>query len=795
MLPFSGYRVIEIGHRVGSGFCGKLLSDFGAEVVLIERPEGHPMRARRSFSDGDTGGLFAYLHAGKQSAVVGDDMTDLRELVESADVLVFGASNNPDPEERILFDQLKDSNAGLITVHISPYGISGPYAELPGTEFTAAALSGITQRIGRPDRSPLTIPLAQAGYQAGYAGASGAACALMARKYLSRGQLVEVSETEVLATVHVGYAVTRFQRAGVVEHRAGHRIASLPYPQTVLPCADGFVSLNTPEGRQWGRLLEMMGSPEWGKNERYRSRGRNSKPPLVDELDSYFKEWLKGYTKEQFYALCRKFEVPSGPVRTIDEVFQDEQLESRGFFNSITLPDGRMARAPGSGCALSRTPALRDRVVPRLGQCANPAIDRKKSARVPAATAVGSEDVRGPLHGLRILDLGWVWAGAIPGQLLADMGAVVIKVESTKRIDYMRLGAALVDAGPAYEQNPWFHAVNRNKKSITVNLQSEKGVELLKKLASRCDAVIENFKPGFLSKIGMDFASLSPDNPRLVMLSMSGVGQTGPSSQGPAYAPFLSGLSGLDSLVGYPGEEILGIQQPYADTNAGVTGAFGLIAALLHQQRTGQGQHIDLAESEAAIAVIGEAFVAHSLTQMVPKPQGNDRPDFAPHGHYPTAGDDKWFALAVESQSQWESLCRVLGEQGLADCPLFATADARWLNRRQLDDAISQRTRSMERARLVSDLQRMKVPAMPLLSAEEILEDAQYCARDAFVGIEHPILGMEKVFGPMWRMSLSVHDDWRHAPLMGEHTSEVMSELIGMSPDEIEKLVELEVLV
>ena len=154
---------------------------------------------------------------------------------------------------------------------------------------------------------------------------------------------------------------------------------------------------------------------------------------------------------------------------------------------------------------------------------------------------------------------------------------------------------------PAYEQNPWFHAVNRNKKSIAVNLKSDEGVQLLKRIASQCNAVIENFKPGFLSKIGMDYKNLARDHPGLVMLSMSGVGQSGPLSDIPAYAPFLSGLTGLDSLVGYPGEDILGIQQPYADTNAGVTGAFGLLTALLHQQRTGVGQHVDLAESEAAI--------------------------------------------------------------------------------------------------------------------------------------------------------------------------------------------------
>ena len=146
------------------------------------------------------------------------------------------------------------------------------HTELAGCELTANALSGITQRIGAPDREPLTLPLAQAAYQAGYAAACGAACGLIARMDSVQGQVVEVSETEAIATVHAGYSVTRYQTAGIEEKRAGNRMALLPYPQTVLPCADGFVALNTPEGRQWGRLLELMGSPAWGKDERYRSR-------------------------------------------------------------------------------------------------------------------------------------------------------------------------------------------------------------------------------------------------------------------------------------------------------------------------------------------------------------------------------------------------------------------------------------------------------------------------------------------------------------------------------------------
>ena len=802
MLPFSEYKVVEIGSRIGSGFCGKLLCGFGAEVILVEDTVDNYLRHLGPFPDAvdpEKSGLFGYLHAGKKSLHVNRrNVPELDELVCSADVLIFGTGNVYSQKETDLFDRLSKSHDRLISIHISPYGMTGPYSKYAGTELTSNALSGITQRMGKPGRPPLTMPLAQAGFQAGYAGASGAACALIQRDTANHGDIVEVSEAEAMATVHAGYAVTRFQRAGILDKRAGHRLSNLPYPQTVLPCSDGYVELNTPEGSQWKRLLQMMGSPEWSKEERYRSRMKNSRSPMAEELDIKFKEWLKDYTKEDFYKLCREFEVPSGPVRTVDEIVKDDQLLSRDFFTSIRFHDGERYLVPGSGCSLSKTPAKRDLLVPRKGSASEQINSAERNLPKFGSLAKEGASVRssaGPLQGLRVLDMGWVWAGAIPGQILADMGAEVIKVESKKRIDYMRLGRPLIGTDPDVEQNPWFHAVNRNKKSIAVNLKSTAGLEILKKLVGKCDAVIENFKPGFLAKIGMDYNSLSKINPSLVMLSMSGVGQTGPLSDIPAYAPFLSGLSGLDSLVGYPGEDILGIQQPYADTNAGVTGAFGLITALLHRKRSGEGQHVDLAETEAAISVLGEAFLHYSMTNTVMEPQGNFRYGYVPCGHYPTKGEDAWIAIAVESEQQWASLCRVLGKPDLAVSSSFQNKEIRNQNRGILDQALSELTSLRETDKLFHALQAEGISAMPLLGPDEVMRDPHFVQRGTFIDIDHPVLGKEVIFGPMWRQTTSSMENWAHAPLLGQHTFDVMTDLLAMTKTEVEELILAEALI
>ena len=204
---------------------------------------------------------------------------------------------------------------------------------------------------------------------------------------------------------------------------------------------------------------------------------------------------------------------------------------------------------------------------------------------------------------------------------------------------------------------------------------------------------------------------------------------------------------------------------------------------------------MDLAESEAAIAVIGEAFVDYATNAFVTKPQGNDRYGFAPHGHYPVQGDDNWLAIAVKTDAQWAGLCHVLEAPELAADPTFASPSDRWENRRALDTALSIFTAKQDGLTLCESLQAKDIAAMPLLGPAEILENPHFQERDTFLEIDHPIMGREVLFGPMWRMSLNVHSDWCRAPLLGEHTREVISNLLGMSTAKVDQLIAADILV
>lgn len=789
--PFSGLKVTEIGNRISSAFCGRLCADLGAQVVKIEPTSAVSFDSHAPSPTNSTdreSALFTFLNYAKQSVAV--ERLDVRSgLFAGADIVISSLSPKALENYGLNYDALAAQNPRVVIAKITPFGLTGPYRDFQADELVVTALSGMMRRIGSPGRPPLTLPLEQAGYQAGLAATAGIASALLAQRLSDSGQEIEIAEAEVLATVHIGYCVTRYQLAGNNEKREGHRFGNQPYPQTVLPCKDGYVELNTPEGQQWKRLLDMLGNPEWSRDPKYKNRFKNNNE-YADELDALITPWLLQQTRAEIFRLAAEYDLPCAPVRTIDELLSNEHLAERDFFSGrATLADGRTAVVPRTTAKFSAIQTVRSGAVPGLGQHTS---DIAENPQAPARAPIfklADKPGYGPLAGYRVLDLGWVWAGAIPGQLLADMGAEVIKLESTQRIDYMRLGRPLIGNVPDPEQNPWFHAVNRNKKSITVNLKSPRGRELVKDLAAKSDIVIENFAPGFLEKSGLDYQALRQINPKLIMLSMSGMGQTGRDSKIPAYAPLLAGMSGLDSLVGYPGERVLGVQQPYADSNAGLTGAFSVLAALVHRERTGEGQHIDAAEQEATIAVLGEAVTAYSLDKIVPTPMGNDRQGYAPRGTYPCSGDDNWIAISVVTDEQWRALCSALGDESLANDPRFNTYSGRWDNRRALDAALAIRTSAFEATALMDMIQAAGVAAAPVNGPQGLMNDRHFKARGTFVQMKHPVLGDELIYATAWRLSKTPGAVVRHAPILGEHNRDVFEGLLGLSAAEVDQLV------
>jgi benzylsuccinate CoA-transferase BbsF subunit len=405
----------------------------------------------------------------------------------------------------------------------------------------------------------------------------------------------------------------------------------------------------------------------------------------------------------------------------------------------------------------------------------------------------------GPLEGVRILDFTWAWAGPHGTLLLAMLGAEVIKVESRQRLDHARVRSLMT--GPVLaspDHSTIFSDLNVGKLGITLVLKQPRAVEIARRLARICDVVTANMRPGTLERLGLGYEDLRAVKPDIIMLCSSAVGSTGPERTYVGYAPTFAALGGLSFITGHrdgPPSPLSGA----VDLRVGTTCALAILAALFHRQRTGEGQYIDLSSTEAVSALIGGVFMEYAMNKRVPGQDGNWDRTMAPHNCYSCQpgeggsiageGGQRWVSIAVGSDEEWRALCGVLGEGALEEDPRFADVVSRWRHREELDDIISAWTRSRTPEEAAEALQRAGVAAMPVLDGPALAQDPHLRERGALERVEHPVIGSRLVLGSPWRLSDTPAAIRRPSPLLGEHNSYVLGQLLGIADEEIEELV------
>jgi benzylsuccinate CoA-transferase BbsF subunit len=406
------------------------------------------------------------------------------------------------------------------------------------------------------------------------------------------------------------------------------------------------------------------------------------------------------------------------------------------------------------------------------------------------------------LEGIRVLDFGTAWAGPMAAHILADMGAEVIKVESRTRIDGARLGRPIVgddidggDKGKWVDMQPQFHGLNRNKYSITVNLKRPEGMALIKELIKKSDVVLDNSSPGVMKRLGLDYESLKKIKPDIITISLSGLGGYGPFSNAMVYAPIITAISGLVSQIGYYGEPVLGAQtSSYGDCNASIHGVFATLAALYYRKRTGEGQHIDLSEVEADTSTLGETILDYTMNHRVAKPRGNNHPSMVPHNNYRCKGDDKWISIAIKTEEEWKRFCQVIGNPDWTKEQRFADTFSRLHNRDELDTLITEWTINYTPYEAMEILQEAGVAAVPVMNVEDQYFDPHFKERQTFVEVNHPLVGLEVLYGFPFKLSKTPAAIHRVCPSLGEHNNYVFGKLLGLSQDEIDRLTKDKVL-
>ena len=407
--------------------------------------------------------------------------------------------------------------------------------------------------------------------------------------------------------------------------------------------------------------------------------------------------------------------------------------------------------------------------------------------KAPSATTKRSSL---PLSGVRVADFSWLAAGPFATRFLATMGAQVVRGESQKRLDQLRQIGPYPDGIPGVNRSPHYNLINYSKLSMALDLSTPRGADMARRLVMVSDVVVENFAAGVLERLGLGWDNVRRDRPDLVYVSSSGLGRSGPARHFVAYGMTLHAFGGLTHATGYVGQPPRPVSGTWADPVTAVTMACAILAALHHRRRTGQGQYIDLAMSDAMLAITPEQVIECSLTGRVPQRRGNYEEMAVPHNTYLCRGDDSWVAIAVRDEAEWRAFCRAAGHREWAADPRFADAYVRRCNEAEMDRVITSWTREHTAQDVTERLQKAGIAAFPCLTAMGIIEDPQLRARDFFVTVDHPEVGERPVMGHPWRMSGMPTPVYTPAPLLSQHSAYVLRDVLGLPADEARRLVD-----
>jgi len=393
-----------------------------------------------------------------------------------------------------------------------------------------------------------------------------------------------------------------------------------------------------------------------------------------------------------------------------------------------------------------------------------------------------------PLEGVRVADFGWILAAPQCTAWLGVMGAEVIRIESRQRLDVIRLLGQDPRNLKGPDGSPLFNGLNYSKKSVTLNLGHPRGVALAKEIVRRSDIVVENFAVGMMKRWGLGYEDLCKVKPDIIMASGSPVGQYGPDSHCVGWGPITQASAGICHLTGYPDGPPSSLGGTWPDYMVGVVMAYAVLAALHCHRRTGKGQHIDLAMAEVVTAMLPEAVMDYFMNQRDPGRQGNRDEMMAPHNVYRCRGEDRWVAIAVDTEDEWQSLCRAAGHPEWLTDQRFTDRRGRKAHEPELDALLGNWTRERTQTEVMHSLQGAGVAATPVYDTESLVADPQFQQRSFLVTTGHPVTGDHAVAGIPGKYSAIDQLRYTPAPGLGQHNGQRFGALLGLSAAEIERL-------
>jgi crotonobetainyl-CoA:carnitine CoA-transferase CaiB-like acyl-CoA transferase len=759
--PLTGITVVEFGTGVASAYCTKLFADMGANVWRLAADSGTSERDLGANAPLDpdapeTAGLYAaYLNAGKRCASPDQQLHDVDLVVIGEDC---AAPTCP-------------VRARVATLSLTWFGTDGPLCRWHGSELAVQALAGLIHPVGPVEGPPMypgphhaTTLAGTSAYVAGMAALLGDAGHPLALEVSVLEAVMALSEYQICLSESLP---ERIPRLGVNRFKP-------TCPLSIHACKDGWIGITPITPTQWGALCEMLDLPALAADPKLQlARDRVAH---VEHIEAAFGARFATRTAPAWARLGRAHKVPMVVVPDAQAILDHPIFNARDAFAWFER-DGQRYRVPKTPFALTRSPARAE-------------LDRpQKPGQRPASTA--PKPVDSPLAGVRIVDFSMGWAGPLASRILSDYGAEVVKIEAGRYPDWWRgvdWSPAAIDARQ-YETSRHFAALNRGKKSVSLDLTSARGLALARQLVSKADAVVENQAAGVLRRLGLGYDTLASEHPQLVMLSMCAFGSDNAWSETRAYGSVLEQGSGLPHFAGLPDSPPMMAHLAYGDPVGGLYGAAALVTAIYQQRAEGAGQWINAAQIEAMLPFTTPALLLRQASGREPQRRGNRHPHYVPHGCFACHHSDTWLALAVDDQS-WPALCAVLGREDWRSDTSLCTASGRRLHECAIEEALSQWAHSTNAADAAALLQAAGVSAAAVASMQEVTGNAQLEARKFFHEVHREHVALQLQAGLPVRLPLAQRYPLRlAAPLLGQHSREILLAHTDVDEAEFEALV------
>ncbi|WP_343601698.1 CoA transferase, partial [Mycobacterium sp.] len=733
--------------------------------------QGDPLRRFSAtgclLPDGTDSPLFGYLNAGKHSLTCRPSDERYRAELAGADIIVVTARRRQAAELGI--DPLLLSEHGVL-VTISDFGWTGPHAERAASEFTLQAWAGLTGFRGEPAGPPISIGGGLGEYMSGAFAAFGALAVRRRVEHGGPGEHLDLSMLEAMTLMQSG----EWLHSQLLRMPPVSRTVEVP---SIEPAKDGYVGITMVTGQQWLDFIAMVDCPELAEIPQLQFQiGRWEYRDVIRERIG---PWLAERTVDEIVELGGLFRLPIAALGNGSTIRDMAYMRERGVF--VRNPAG--FHQPRSPWLMSRCRPAAVRTAPALGQ------DNDEPAWEPRESAATETEGRLPLDGVRVIDLTAFWAGPAATHLLAAFGADVIKIESIQRPDGIRYsGGMRTDVDDWWEYSWVFHAVNANKRSVTLDLGSGEGRRLFTGLVAGADVVIENFTPRVMDNFGLTADALLAVNPRLVVARMPAFGLDGPWRDRVGFAPTMEQIAGLAWVTGLPDGPPVGPRGP-ADPLAGIHAAVAVLAALRFAERTGTGQLVELPMIEAVLNAAAVAPIEAEVFGVTLHRRGNRGHGVAVQNLYRCSGADDWLAVTVGTDEQWRALVDLMGRPPWSADEHLATVAGRHRRADDVDRRLAEWFATRDLYAAVESLAAAGIPAAPVVSPSLVTENRQLGARGFFEPLDHPRTGVGQYprppFAPLRGMR-----GWlqRTPPTLGEHNAEILRELCGLTDADLVRL-------